>query len=87
MNFFVGVTDYDWFLLHASKAGGEEVNFWRPSSTFFHDGPLLPWHRHLRAGLIQPGGVNHDSGTFCIGKIRALREIQQRDRRLGALDS
>ena len=30
-----------------------------------------PWHRHLRAGLIQPGGVNHVSGTFCIGKPNA----------------
>jgi hypothetical protein len=33
MNFFVAVTNYDWFLLHASKPGVEEVNFWRPSST------------------------------------------------------
>jgi putative restriction endonuclease len=33
MNFFVAVTDYDWFLLHASKPSLEEVNFWRPSST------------------------------------------------------
>jgi putative restriction endonuclease len=32
MNFFVAVTDYDWFLLHASKPRVEEVNFWRPSS-------------------------------------------------------
>jgi putative restriction endonuclease len=31
MNFYVGVTDYDWFMLHASKRGVEEVNFWRPS--------------------------------------------------------
>jgi putative restriction endonuclease len=31
MKFFVGVTDYDWFRLHASKARLEEVNFWRPS--------------------------------------------------------
>jgi hypothetical protein len=27
MNFFVAVTDYDWFLLHASKPSVEEVNF------------------------------------------------------------
>jgi putative restriction endonuclease len=32
MNFFVAITDYDWFQLHASKPVVEEVNFWRPSS-------------------------------------------------------
>jgi hypothetical protein len=32
MNFFVAVTDYDWFLLHAAKPHIEEGNFWRPSS-------------------------------------------------------
>jgi hypothetical protein len=32
MNFFVAVTDYDWFVLHASKIRVEEVDFWRPSS-------------------------------------------------------
>jgi hypothetical protein len=32
MRFFVGVTDYDWFLLHASRSSAEEVNFWKPSS-------------------------------------------------------
>ena len=30
MNFFVAVTDYDWFLLHSSKSRVQEVNFWRP---------------------------------------------------------
>jgi putative restriction endonuclease len=29
---FVGITDYDWFRLHASKERVEEVNFWRPSA-------------------------------------------------------
>jgi putative restriction endonuclease len=28
---FIGITDYDWFTLHASKQNVEEVNFWRPS--------------------------------------------------------
>lgn len=32
MNLYVGITDYDWFTLHASKESVEEVNFWRPSS-------------------------------------------------------
>jgi putative restriction endonuclease len=31
VNFFVAITDYDWFQLHASKRSVEEVNFWRPS--------------------------------------------------------
>lgn len=31
MRFWVGVTDYDWFTLHASKAHVEKVNFWKPS--------------------------------------------------------
>lgn len=33
MRLFVGVTDYDWFQLHASKAHVDEVNFWKPSPT------------------------------------------------------
>jgi putative restriction endonuclease len=32
MKLYVGITDYDWFKLHASKESVEEVNFWRPSS-------------------------------------------------------
>lgn len=31
MQFFVGITDYEWYKLHASKSNVEEVNFWRPS--------------------------------------------------------
>lgn len=33
MRIFVGITDYDWFRLHASKTRVDEVNFWRPSPT------------------------------------------------------
>lgn len=32
MKLYVGVTDFDWFSLHASKDFVDEVNFWRPSS-------------------------------------------------------
>lgn len=32
MKLYVGITDYDWFKLHASKESVDEVNFWRPSS-------------------------------------------------------
>ncbi|MBC8123393.1 MAG: HNH endonuclease [Gemmatimonadaceae bacterium] len=31
MRLFVGVTDFDWYSLHASRSGVEEVNFWKPS--------------------------------------------------------
>jgi hypothetical protein len=31
MRIFVGVTDKEWFTLHASRANVDEVNFWRPS--------------------------------------------------------
>jgi len=33
VNFYLGITDYDWFRLHASKDSVDEVNFWRPSSS------------------------------------------------------
>jgi putative restriction endonuclease len=29
---YVGITDFDWFSLHASKQSVDEVNFWKPSS-------------------------------------------------------
>ena len=32
MKLYVGITDYDWFKLHASKPIVDEVNFWKPSS-------------------------------------------------------
>ncbi len=32
MKLYVGITDFDWFSLHASKDYVDEVNFWRPSS-------------------------------------------------------
>ncbi len=32
MKLFIGITDHDWFNLHAMKDHVEEVNFWRPSS-------------------------------------------------------
>lgn len=44
MNLWVGITDFDWFSLHASKDHVEEVNFWRPSA-----------RQGFRA--LQPGGM------------------------------
>jgi hypothetical protein len=31
MKLFVGITDFEWYSLHASKPKIDEVNFWRPS--------------------------------------------------------
>jgi putative restriction endonuclease len=35
MKLYVGITDHDWFKLHASKESVDEVSFWRPSPTNF----------------------------------------------------
>src|SRR5882762_3627038 len=60
MNFFVAVTDYDWFLLHASKSGVEEVNFWRPSPTAAFKalgmGEMLLFKLHAPRNFIVGGG-------------------------------
>jgi putative restriction endonuclease len=60
MNFFVAVTDYDWFLLHASKPSVEEVNFWRPSSTAafkaLKTGEMLLFKLHAPRNFIVGGG-------------------------------
>jgi hypothetical protein len=42
MRFFIGVTDYDWFRLHASKPVVEEVNFWKPSPEVTFGIPRTP---------------------------------------------
>jgi len=60
MNFFVAVTDYDWFLLHASKPRVEEVNFWRPSSAApfkaLQTGEMLLFKLHAPRNFIVGGG-------------------------------
>jgi HNH endonuclease len=60
MNFFVAVTDYDWFLLHTSKPRVEEVNFWRPSSTAsfkaLQIGEMLLFKLHAPRNFIVGGG-------------------------------
>ncbi len=48
MNFFVAVTDYDWFRLHASKVAADEVNFWRSSPGAIFKPAVVPqrtWDR------------------------------------------
>src|SRR5580692_3382027 len=60
MNFFVAVTDYDWFQLHASKSHIDEVNFWRPSAeaTFkaLRTGELFLFKLHAPRNFIVGGG-------------------------------
>ena len=60
MKFFVAVTDYNWFQLHASKPSVEEVNFWRPSpeATFkaLDVGEALLFKLHSPRNFIVGGG-------------------------------
>ena len=60
MNFFVAVTDYDWFQLHASKPRVDEVNFWRPSSEApfkaLQAGELFLFKLHSPRNFIVGGG-------------------------------
>jgi putative restriction endonuclease len=60
MNFYVGVTDYDWFRLHAAKHDVQEVNFWRPSpdATFkaLQTGEMYLFKLHSPRNYIVGGG-------------------------------
>lgn len=60
MNFFVAVTDYDWFQLHGSKSHVLEVNFWRPSpeASFkaLSAGEMLLFKLHSPRNFIVGGG-------------------------------
>jgi putative restriction endonuclease len=57
---YVGITDYDWFILLASKNGLEEVNFWRPSasSSFkaLQPGEMFLFKLHAPRNFIVGGG-------------------------------
>jgi putative restriction endonuclease len=57
---YVGITDYDWFRLHASKESMEEVNFWRPSpqASFkaLQPGELFLFKLHAPRNFIVGGG-------------------------------
>jgi len=60
MQLFVGVTDYEWFHLHAMKAHVDEVNFWRPSPTAgfraLQPGGLFLFKLHAPRNVIAGGG-------------------------------
>jgi putative restriction endonuclease len=57
---YVGITDFDWFNLHASKQVVEEVNFWRPSPTAtfkaLQPGELFLFKLHSPRNFIVGGG-------------------------------
>lgn len=60
MRLYVGITDFDWFTLHASKPFVDEVNFWRPSpsATFkaLQPGELFLFKLHAPRNYIVGGG-------------------------------
>jgi putative restriction endonuclease len=60
MRIFVGVTDKEWFDLHASRVNVDEVNFWRPSPTAtfkaLDPGELLLFKLHAPDNFIVGGG-------------------------------
>jgi len=92
MRIFVGVTDKDWFNLHASRANVDEVNFWRPSPTAvfkaLDSGELLLFKLHSPDNLIVGGGfftkfqqlpVNMAWDAFGVANgVASLTEMRQR---------
>jgi putative restriction endonuclease len=60
MRFFVGVTDWDWWSLHAAQESVDEVNFWRPSPTVgfaaLQPGELFLFKLHSPRNFISGGG-------------------------------
>lgn len=92
MRIFVGVTDKDWFQLHASRSSVEEVNFWRPSPTAtfkaLDPGELLLFKLHAPDNFIVGGGfftkflqlpINLAWDTFRESNgVRSLAEMHQR---------
>lgn len=92
MQIFVGVTDKDWFQLHASRANVDEVNFWRPSPTAtfkaLDPGELLLFKLHAPDNFIVGGGfftkflqlpINLAWDAFRESNgVRSLTEMRQR---------
>ncbi len=92
MRIFIGVTDKDWFTLHASRPSVDEVNFWRPSPTAafkaLDPGELFLFKLHSPDNFIVGGGfftkfqqlpVNLAWDAFHDGNgVRSLVEMRQR---------
>jgi putative restriction endonuclease len=92
MRIFVGVTDKDWFTLHASRTTVDEVNFWRPSPTVtfkaLDPGELFLFKLHSPDNYVVGGGfftkfqqlpVNLAWDAFREGNgVSSLVEMRQR---------
>lgn len=92
MAFFIAVTDYDWFRLHAGKERLEEVNFWRPSPDIgfkaLQPGEALLFKLHSPRNFIVGGGfftkflqlpITLAWEAFGEGNgVRSLAEMRQR---------
>jgi len=90
--FFIAVTDYDWFRLHAGKQHVEEVNFWRPSPDIgfkaLQPGEALLFKLHSPRNFIGGGGfftkflqlpITLAWDAFGEGNgVRSLAEMRQR---------
>lgn len=59
---WLGITDYDWFKLHASNPDVEEVNFWRPSSRLGFN--VLKWGEPFLFKLHSPRNFIVGGGFF-----------------------
>jgi putative restriction endonuclease len=62
LKLYVGITDYHWFHLHASKENVEEVNFWRPSSQLGFN--VLQWGEPFLFKLHSPQNYIVGGGFF-----------------------
>jgi putative restriction endonuclease len=86
MRLFAGVTDWNWWSLHAARPSVEEVNFWRPSATAtFHalnPGELFLFKLHSPRNAIAGGGtlpVSLAWEAFAEGNgARSLDEVRTR---------
>src|ERR1700730_12998714 len=59
---YVGITDYDWFKLHASKSAVEEGNFWKSSSPLGFK--VLQWGQPFLFKLQPPRNFVVGGGFF-----------------------
>lgn len=69
-NFFVGVTDHDWFQFCSNQGELEQVNFWQPSTKRFkvlEDGGIFFFKRKSPIGKIAGFGKFAFSGNATIG--------------------
>src|SRR5580692_423122 len=60
MRIYIGVTDFDWWSLHATRDQVDEVNFWKPSGntrfSALSPGELFLFKLHSPRNFIAGGG-------------------------------